>query len=79
MRPALEQMAVRHPSVGEVRGRGLMWAIELVKDRCTKEMLVPFNASGIENEPMTRLAQRCRELGVWPFTHFNRLHIAPHC
>ncbi len=77
MGPALEQMAVRHPSVGEVRGRGLMWAIELVKDRDTKEMLVPFNAGGSENEPMTRLAQRCRELGVWPFTHFNRLHIAP--
>ncbi|MHB8395215.1 MAG: aminotransferase class III-fold pyridoxal phosphate-dependent enzyme [Candidatus Dormibacteria bacterium] len=75
--PALEQIAARHPSVGEVRGRGLMWAVELVRDRDTKEMMVPFNASGQENQPMARLALRCRELGVWPFTHFNRLHIAP--
>ena len=30
-----------HPNVGEIRGRGLVWALELVKDRSTKE---PFEA-----------------------------------
>ena len=77
VRPALDAIAETHPSVGEVRGRGLMWAIELVRDRSSKEMLVPFNAAGEAGEPMSRLANRCRELGVWPFTHFNRLHVAP--
>ncbi len=77
VRPALDAIAETHPCVGEVRGRGLMWAIELVRDRSTREMLVPFNASGAAAEPMGKLVGRCHELGVWPFTHFNRLHLAP--
>lgn len=31
-----------HPHVGDIRGQGLMWAIELVRDRATRE---PFPAS----------------------------------
>ena len=77
VRPALDAIAETHPCVGEVRGRGLMWAIELVRDPTTREMLVPFNAGGAAAEPMVKLANRCHELGVWPFTHFNRLHVAP--
>ncbi|MEO3892614.1 aspartate aminotransferase family protein [Nonomuraea sp. B5E05] len=73
----LAEIAQRHPSVGEVRGMGLMWAIELVRDRETREPLVPYNAAGQDSEPMTRVAAACREGGVWPFTHFNRLHVAP--
>ena len=44
--PGLRDLAERHPSIGEVRGLGVFWALELVKDRRTREPLVPFNASG---------------------------------
>lgn len=77
LRPRLDKMAVDHPSIGEVRGKGLFFALELVRDRGTREPLVPFNASGDDAEPMTRLMTACKERGVWPFSHFNRLQIAP--
>jgi taurine--2-oxoglutarate transaminase len=75
--PRLRAMASRHPSVGEVRGMGLFWAIELVKDRETREPLVPFNAAGADAAPVAAVAAACKREGVWPFTHFNRLHVAP--
>ncbi|REJ04197.1 aspartate aminotransferase family protein [Microbacterium bovistercoris] len=75
--PALRAMAEKHPSVGEVRGRGLFWAIELVRDRETREPLVPFNAAGADAAPMGAFAAAAKEGGVWPFLHFNRTHIAP--
>ncbi len=40
LRPKLQALMERHPSVGDVRGLGLFWAIELVKDRRTR---TPFN------------------------------------
>lgn len=77
VQPGLKDLMERHPAVGDVRGRGLFWAVELVKNRESREMLVPYNASGPAKEPMTRLMAACRELGLWPFMHFNRIHIAP--
>jgi len=77
VRPRLEQMAERHPSVGEVRGLGLFWAIELVRDLETREPLVPFNAAGADAAPMAAFAAACKKAGLWPFTHFNRVHVAP--
>lgn len=75
--PRLAAIAERHPSVGDVRGRGLFWAIELVRDRETREPLVPFNASGADAAPVAAVVAACKRAGVWPFTHFNRLHVAP--
>jgi taurine--2-oxoglutarate transaminase len=75
--PRLEAMAQKHPSVGDVRGMGLFWAIELVKDRETREPLVPFNAAGADAAPMGAFAAACKANGVWPFLHFNRTHVAP--
>jgi taurine---2-oxoglutarate transaminase len=79
VRPRLAKLQERHPSVGDVRGLGLFWAIELVKDRATREMLVPYNAAGEAAKPMLEVAAACKAQGVWPFTHFNRLHVVPPC
>lgn len=75
--PTLRGWLDTHPSVGEIRGRGLFWAIELVRDRETREPLVPFNASGSDAAPMAAFAAAAKKGGVWPFTHFNRVHVAP--
>ena len=77
--PALAEIAERHPSVGEVRGLGVFWALELVRDRATREPLVPFNAAGPAAAPMMEFAGACKKQGLWPFTHFNRTHVVPPC
>ena len=77
--PELEKIKAKHPSVGEVRGLGVFWAIELVRNRETREPLVPFNASGPAAKPMLDLANACKERNLWPFTHFNRMHVVPPC
>jgi taurine---2-oxoglutarate transaminase len=77
--PALTKLAENHPSVGEVRGLGVFWAIELVRDRETREPLVPYNAAGAAAAPMNELTAECKKRGLWPFTHFNRTHVVPPC
>jgi taurine---2-oxoglutarate transaminase len=77
--PRLAELAAHHPSVGEVRGLGMFWAIELVRDRETREPLVPFNASGAAAAPMSEFAAACKQRGLWPFIHFNRTHVVPPC
>lgn len=75
--PELAKIAERHPSVGDVRGVGVFWAVELVKNQETREPLVPFNAAGPAAAPMVEFAAACKRSGLWPFTHFNRTHVVP--
>jgi taurine--2-oxoglutarate transaminase len=69
-------MAEKHPSVGEVRGQGLFWAIELVRDRRARAARA-VQRVGADAAPMAAFAAACKKAGLWPFTHFNRVHVAP--
>ena len=73
----LEAMRQRHPSVGEVRGLGLFWGLELVKDRETREPLVPFNASGAALAPVSAIVKRAMERGLFLFAHWNVVMVNP--
>ncbi|MFJ8882534.1 aspartate aminotransferase family protein [Streptomyces sp. NPDC102402] len=77
--PGLRELAERHPSVGEVRGLGAFWALELVRDRETREPLVPYNATGEANAPMAAFGAACKRNGLWPFINMNRTHVVPAC
>jgi len=75
--PSLRALADSHPSIGEVRGMGCFWVLELVKNCQTREMLVPFNAAGPDAIPMNEIEKACRDRGLWVLTHFNCLYVCP--
>jgi taurine--2-oxoglutarate transaminase len=77
--PGLRVIAERHPSVGEVRGLGMFWALDLVRNKETREPLVPYNASGADNAPMAEFGAACKQAGLWPFINMNRTHVVPAC
>ncbi len=74
----LKSLQGRHPSVGEVRGIGLFWALELVRNRKTKEA---FNTREEKLAGKTlvvdRIAAECMKNGVYLMTWINNLIIAP--
>ena len=72
--PALRDMAAKHPSIGDVRGLGCFWAIELVKDQETRE---PLGAYGTTAPEVKELVAECRENGLVVFHNMNRIHICP--
>ena len=74
--PALRDFAQRHPSVGEVRGAGVFWAVELVKDQTSREPLAPYGGT---SDAMNAVVTFCKENGLMPFTNFNRIHVVPPC
>ncbi|HWU57285.1 MAG TPA: aspartate aminotransferase family protein [Microbacteriaceae bacterium] len=69
--PGLAELASKHPSIGEVRGEGVFWAMELVADRETREPL-PAAAMG-------RVKAALLERGLLPFVQDNRIHVVPPC
>ncbi|SDG86854.1 aminotransferase class III-fold pyridoxal phosphate-dependent enzyme [Chitinophaga filiformis] len=73
----VENMKQHHPCIGDFRNTGLLGCIELVKNRNTKEPMVPFNAKPEEMAVMTRVAARLKQLGMYAFVRWNYVFIAP--
>lgn len=69
--PGLAALAEKHRLIGEVRGEGVFWAIELVADRETRE---PVGADVIG-----RLKKELSSRGLMPFAADNRIHVVPPC
>ena len=74
--PGLRELAERHPVIGEVRGLGVFWALDLVTDRATREPLAPYGGT---SPAMVELQGEIKKRGVLPFANFNRLHVVPPC
>lgn len=69
--PALADLAERHAVVGEVRGEGVFWALELVTDRATREPVGAPLMNRVKSELLAR--------GVLPQLAGNRIHVVPPC
>ncbi len=75
----LEKMKQKHPSIGDVRGLGLFAAIEFVRDRKTREPVVPWTVENYEkkNPTMSAILNQMKSEGVAGYNRWNVLFIAP--
>jgi taurine--2-oxoglutarate transaminase len=69
--PGLATLAAKHPMIGEVRGLGVFWALDLVADPETREPVSASVIGALKTELMTR--------GLLPFASDNRIHVVPPC
>lgn len=69
--PRLAELAERHELIGEVRGSGVFWAVELVADRDTRAPLAAASIGALKSDLLAR--------GLLPFFADNRLHVVPPC
>jgi taurine--2-oxoglutarate transaminase len=69
--PGLKALAEVHPMIGEVRGLGVFWALDLVTDRGTREPVSGATVSALKEELIAN--------GLLPFTADNRIHVVPPC
>jgi taurine--2-oxoglutarate transaminase len=63
----LEEIQRSHPSVGDVRYIGLFSALEIVKNKATKEPI----------DPLTELAKFLKDNGLFTFVFHNMLFVVP--
>ncbi len=74
LRKLLTDLGESHPSVGEVRSIGLFGILELVRNRATKEPMVPWNSSSPE---MAAFRKYCVEHGLFLYTHWHTALVIP--
>ncbi|MDO9395468.1 MAG: aminotransferase class III-fold pyridoxal phosphate-dependent enzyme, partial [Herbiconiux sp.] len=69
--PGLAALAEKHDVIGEVRGLGVFWALDLVTDPETREPVPASVIGALKGELLAR--------GLLPFFADNRLHVVPPC
>jgi taurine---2-oxoglutarate transaminase len=76
--PKLHALAAKHPSVGEVRGLGLFWALDLVRNRETREPLNTM-AQKVDGTPLVvdKVAADLLKRGVAIQAWITHLIVAP--
>mgnify|MGYP006141500441 FL=1 len=74
--PGLKELAKKHKIIGDIRGVGVFWGIDMVSDRATHAPLAPYGAS---SPAMNELVAACKNHGLMPFNNFNRIHLCPPC
>jgi len=75
----LEKMKAKHPSIGDVRGLGLFAAIEFVKDKKTREPIVPWTVDNYEKKDpaIAAVINQLKENGVSGYSRWNVIFLAP--
>ena len=74
--PGLRKLAEKHKLIGDTRGVGTFWGMDLVTDRATRAPLAPYGGT---SPAMGELVAACKSRGLFPFVHFNRMHVVPPC
>lgn len=71
----LEALKAKHACVGDVRYIGLFSIVEFVKDKATREPLVPFgrDPEGI----MPKILGMLKAEGFYTYAHENMIHVSP--
>ena len=69
--PGLAELAEKHPLIGDVRGLGVFWALDLVDDRESRQPV----SGGVVLQVKKALMDR----NLLPFTADNRIHVVPPC
>lgn len=69
LRPGLEELAKKHPMIGDVRGLGCFFALDLVSDRETKQPVSPAVMGALKSALVSR--------SLIPFVVDNRVHVVP--
>ncbi len=73
----LRGLAARHPSVGEVRGVGMMACLELVRSRETREPLSPQRTETAVSPAMREVQGAILARRAWPLFRWNLVCLTP--
>ena len=69
--PGLAELAAKHPLIGEVRGLGVFWALDLVDD--------PDSRQPVSGGVILQLKKAMMARNLLPFSADNRIHVVPPC
>lgn len=76
LRPGVEELKKKHRIIGEARGVGVFFALDLVTNRATKEPLAPYGGS---SPAMNEILGAARSEGLLVGSNYHRIHLVPPC